>query len=96
MKTVYLQNLRRELDATDESFAASCCKRLGIARDALVRMRIVRQSLDARKKHDIFHCVHAELTLSDAAANRILKDAKWKAEPVQTEPQEPPVFGWMP
>ena len=96
MKTVYLQNLRRELDATDESFAASCCKRLGIARDALVRMRIVRQSLDARKKHDIFHCVHAELTLSDAAANRILKDPKWKAEPVQTEPQEPPVFGTKP
>ena len=96
MKTVYLQNLRRELDATDESFAASCCKRLGIARDALVRMRIVRQSLDARKKHDIFHCVHAELTLSDAAANRILKDPKWKAEPVQTEPQERPVFGTKP
>ena len=54
MKTVYLQNIRKELDATDESFAASCCKKLGIEKDAPVRIRIVRQSLDARKKNDIF------------------------------------------
>ena len=73
MKTVYLQNIRKELDATDESFAASCCKKLGIPRDALIRMRIVRQSLDARKKQDIFHCIHAELTLTDAPERR--KDA---------------------
>ena len=69
MKTVYLQNLRKELDATDDSFAASCCNTLGIPRDALLRLRIVRQALDARKKNDIFYCVHAELTVGDAAAN---------------------------
>ena len=96
MKTVYLQNFRRELDATDESFAASCCKKLGIPRDALVRLRIVRQSLDARKKQDIFHCVHAELTLTDAAADRILKDPKWKAEEVVPEADEPFAFGAKP
>ena len=59
MKTVYLQNFRKELDATDETFAASCCKKLGIPRDALIRMRIVRQALDARKKQDVFFCIHA-------------------------------------
>ena len=93
MKTVYLQNLRKELDATDESFAASCCKKLGVARDALVRVRIVRQALDARKKNDIFHCVHAELTLTDAAAKRVLKDPKLKAEAVEPEKTEPFPFG---
>ena len=93
MKTVYLQNLRKELDATDESFAASCCNKLGIPRDALVRIRIVRQALDARKKQDIFLCVHAELTVSDAAAKRILRDPKWKAEPVEEKKTEPFVFG---
>ncbi len=93
MKTVYLQNLRRELDATDESFAASCCKKLNIPRDALVRMRIVRQSLDARKKQDIFLCIHAELTLTDAAAKRILRDPKWKAESVEEPDPEPFPFG---
>ncbi len=93
MKTVYLQNLRRELDATDDAFAASCCKKLGIPRDALVRMRIVRQSLDARKKQDICLCIHAELTLTDAAAKKILRDPKWKAEPVEAPEREPFPFG---
>ena len=89
MKTVYIQNLRKELDATDESFAASCCKKLGIPHDALIRMRIVRQSLDARKKQDIFYCIHAELTLTDTAAKRVLHDPKWKAETVTAAEPEP-------
>ena len=93
MQTLYLQNLRRELDATDESFAAACCKKLGVARDALLRMRIVRQALDARKKQDIFFCIHAELTLTDAAAKRILKDPRLHAEPVETERETPFPFG---
>ncbi len=96
MKTVYLQNLRRELDATDESFAASCCKKLGIPRDALVRIRIVRQALDARKKQDIFHCIHAELTVTDAAAKRIQGDPKLKAEIVEPAEAEPFMFGTKP
>ncbi len=93
MKTVYLQNLRRELDATDEAFAASCCKKLGVPRDALLRMRIVRQALDARKKQDIFYCIHAELTVTDAAAKRILRDPKLKAETVEPAAEEPFAFG---
>ena len=93
MKTVYLHNLRRELDATDESFAASCCKKLGIARDALIRVRVIRQALDARKKQDIFYCIHAELTVTDAAARRILGDPKLKAEPVAETAQESFSFG---
>ncbi len=93
MKTVYLQNLRKELDATDESFAASCCKKLGIPRDALIRIRIVRQALDARKKQDIFHCIHAELTLTDAAAKRVQNDPKLRAELVLKTDPEPVAFG---
>ena len=96
MQTIYLKNLRRELDATDESFAAACCRRLDIPRDALIRMRIVRQALDARKKQDIFHCVHAELTVTDAAAKRILKNPRLGAEPVKAEPYAQPVFGTEP
>ena len=96
MQTIYLKNLRRELDATDESFAASCCKKLDIPRDALIRMRIVRQALDARKKQDIFYCVHAELTLTDAAANRVLRDPSRRAEPVAEEPAAPFEFGTKP
>ena len=93
MQTVYLQNLRRELDATDESFAASCCQKLGVARDALVRMRIVRQALDARKKQDIFYCIHAELTLTDAAAKRVLRDPRLRAETVAPARETPPIYG---
>ena len=95
MKTVYLQNLRKELDATDDSFAASCCKKLGIPKDALLKLRIVRQALDARKKQDIFYCIHAELTLTDAAAKRVLHDPRLRAEPVSETEPEPFAFGTM-
>ena len=93
MQTLYLQNLRRELDATDESFAASCCKKLGVARDALVGIRIVRQALDARKKQDIFYCIHAELTLTDAAAKRVLKDPRLHAERTEQVKETPLLYG---
>lgn len=96
MKTIYIKNLRRELDATDESFAAACCKKLDIPRDALQKVRIVRQALDARKKHDMFHCIHAELTLTDAAAKRVLKNPKLGAEPVLPHTEQEPVFGTEP
>ena len=96
MKTIYLKNLRRELDATDESFAAACCAKLGIPRDALQSVRIVRQALDARKKTDIFHCIHAELTLSDAAAKRVLKNPKLGAETVEPAAEQTPAFGTKP
>ena len=96
MKTIYLKNLRRELDATDESFAAACCAKLGIPRDALQSVRIVRQALDARKRNDIFHCIHAELTLSDAAAKRVLKNPKLGAEAVEPAAEQTPAFGTKP
>ena len=96
MQTIYVQNLRRELDATDESFVASCCRKLGVARDALERVRIVRQALDARKKRDIFYCIHAELTVTDAAAKRILADPKLHAERVTPMQEEPLSFGTRP
>ena len=93
MQTIYIKNLRRELDATDESFAASCCKKLGIPRDALIRLRIVRQALDARKKQDIFHCIHAELTLTDAAAKSVMKNPRIEAERISAAKEEPFAFG---
>ncbi len=96
MKTVYVQNLRKEIEATDESFAASCCRTLGIPRDALIGMRTVRQALDARKKNDVFYCIHAELMLSDAAAKRVLNDPKRKAELVTPQTQQPFPFGTKP
>lgn len=96
MKTVYIKNIRRELDATDESFAASCCKKLDIPRDALLGVRIVRQALDARKKNDIFHCIHAEMKLSDAAAKRVLRNPKLGAEVVVPQEKVPFPFGTKP
>ncbi len=95
-QTLYLPNLRRELDATDESFAASCCHKCGIARADLLRVRIVRQSLDARKKQDIFSVVHAELTVTERAAKHILHSAALRAERVAPEPSEPLIFGQAP
>ena len=52
-QTVLIKNIRRELDASDEAFVASCRKAWGVPQDETLHVRIVRQAIDARKKRDI-------------------------------------------
>lgn len=93
LTTVYLPNLRREPDASDEAFLFACQKKLGIRAEDVHRFRIVRQSLDARKKQDIFFLTHVELTVDEATARRILKNPKLQAERVQKRTLPEPIFG---
>ena len=95
-QTVLIRNIRRELDASEEAFLSVCRKRWDIPADVPMRLRIVRQALDARKKHDICFVIHAEVTLDARLAKRLLHDKKLDAEPVQKAKQEPFAFGSEP
>ena len=90
---VLIRNIRRELDASDEAFVSSCRKKWGIPQEEKLKLRIVRQALDARKKQDICFVVHAEVTADRRLTKRLLADRKLDAEPVLSMPDEEPVFG---
>lgn len=92
-QTILIRNIRREIDLSDEAFAAACRKRWGIPHGDPMRLRIVRQALDARKKDDIVFVVHAEVTVQKQLATRLLADRKLDAERIAPQKEEPLVFG---
>ena len=92
-QTVLIRNIRRELDASDEAFLSSCRRKWDIPEGEELRLRIVRQSLDARKKNDIFFLIHAEVTAEKKLTDRILKNRKLDTERIEQEEARPFPFG---
>lgn len=92
-QTLLIRNIRRELDASDEAFVSVCRKRWGIPADEPIRFRIVRQSIDARKKQDICFVVHAEIRANRKIVQRLLQNRKLDAELLPPQTEEPLHFG---
>lgn len=88
-KTVLIQNLKLPLDAVEEEYSSLLAGQLCLPREAVIRVKIMRQAIDARKKSDVCFSVHAALTLDDASAQKLL-NAKRAAElePLSLRPLE--------
>lgn len=68
---VKISNLRLELDDSEESLPGLAAARLGIGQDSVLRWRILRKSLDARR-HDDLHFTYAmEIELPDEMMRRV-------------------------
>lgn len=93
MKQILIPALRQNLEDTEESFRTRAAKQLSLRPGDILGLKVVRQSLDARKKNDLFYSVHCIVTLEDSAARRILKDPKLHAEPVEEKERTPLVHG---
>lgn len=96
MKQLILPALRMELEEGEAAFRRSAARQLSIREEDIRRLRIFRQSLDARKKNDLFFSVHCLLTLEDRAAARLLKNPKLHAQPVRQEEETPLIHGGRP
>jgi uncharacterized FAD-dependent dehydrogenase len=69
--SVKISNLRLELGDPEESLPARAAERLGLTVDSVLRWRILRKSLDARR-HDDLHFMYAmEVELPDDEARRV-------------------------
>src|SRR3954464_15759100 len=69
--SVKISNLRLELDDPEDVLPARAAGRLGLPPEAVVRWRILRKSLDARR-HDDLHFMYAmEVDLAEQAARRV-------------------------
>ena len=96
MMQVMIPALKRSLDDTDLSFRESAARQLGVDIEDLGAVRVLRQSVDARKKGDVFFSVHVLVDLSPRAARRVLADKKLRAQPWQEPEIRPPVHGEKP
>ena len=70
-----LSELKLPLDHGEDALAAAICRRLGIASEVLLSHRLVRRSVDARRRHAIalVYSVDLDLALDPAAQRRLLR-----------------------
>jgi uncharacterized FAD-dependent dehydrogenase len=87
--SVKISNIRLELDDPEEDLPARAASRLGLGREAVLRWRILRKSLDARR-HDDLHFMYAmEVEVPDEEAGRI----RSRQDPA-VQPFVPERFSW--
>ena len=96
MNTVLIPALKLSLDESGESFLVSAAKQLRLKPEDIRSLKIVRRSLDARKKDDVFFSVHCLLTASESVCKRLLKDPKLHASPAPAPVELAPVHGKQP
>ena len=96
MMHVMIPALRRSLDDTEESFRGSVARQLGVDPGELGPVKVLRQSVDARKKSDVFFSVHVLADLAPRAARRVLADKKRRAQLWQEPAAEPLIHGERP
>jgi uncharacterized FAD-dependent dehydrogenase len=63
--SVKLSNIRLELDDSEESLPCRAAGRLGLSREAILRWRILRKSLDARRHDDLHFTYSMEVDLAE-------------------------------
>lgn len=70
-----LESRRLEIGESLDSFRQRIERELGLEAEEIQSFRILRRSLDARKKRDIHYRIHVELCLEDADRARALVEA---------------------
>ncbi len=96
MTRVMIPALRQSLEDSPESFRASVARQLGVDIEEMGEIRILRRSVDARKKGDVFFSVHCLVDLPPRAARRVLADKNRHAQPWQPPEALAPAHGTKP
>lgn len=84
-----INGIRLELDEAEESLPAKLAARLGVSAGEIARWRILRKSLDARKRDEIHFVYSVEVESPDLEASLIARGAT-----AGVESFEPERFDW--
>ena len=79
-----INGLRLELGESEAMLPVLAAKKLGISQGDILSLRILRRSLDARKKNDIFVSYNIEAEV-DGACSALLLRRGWSAMPPEQE-----------
>ena len=92
---IRLEELALSLDRTEDALGALAAERLGIDAASVAAVRIVRRSIDARRKPKVVFRYAVEVTLVDPSAEVELI-RRLSVQPVVAEPVEPLLRGTHP
>jgi uncharacterized FAD-dependent dehydrogenase len=87
--SVKISNLRVELDEPEDSLPGRAAERLGLGTDSVLRWRILRKSLDARRHDDLHFMYSMELELPEDDARRL-----GSRSGLDVQPYVPERFSW--
>jgi uncharacterized FAD-dependent dehydrogenase len=86
--SVKIRNIRLELDDSEDCLPSRAAGRLGLSREDILRWRILRKSLDARRHDDLHFTYSMEVDLAEGGERRRLQtDA-------DIQPYAPDEFSW--
>ncbi|MDO4565287.1 MAG: hypothetical protein Q4C04_06705 [Clostridia bacterium] len=71
-KRLLIRNLRLPLDSKEEEFSGLFERQLSLPAGTILSLRLVRQSIDARKKNAVCFSVHIEAEMEEKAALRLI------------------------
>jgi len=95
MKLV-VQQIKQPLSEGDDALCALAAAQLGLDASQIRGARVLRRSLDARRKQDVHFLLTVRIEMEDAAAKRLLKKAGGRVSVWQEAPGEPPACGSVP
>lgn len=81
-----VNHLRLSLDSSPEELRQKTAQLLGVSPDLLDGFRLVRQSIDARKKSDIHYVCSVRLTLPEALERKLTARFKGQVVPMDVRP----------
>lgn len=82
---IRIPNSKQALSCTDDAFVYALAKRCNIAPEQIRNLKILRQSVDARDKNDIFLCTEAAFVCDAKLAQKLLQNKTLQAKLVITE-----------
>ncbi|HWP22155.1 MAG TPA: hypothetical protein VN417_05360 [Candidatus Cryosericum sp.] len=86
---IRVQNIKQPLSAGDEQVARLISKQVNVDAKRIISAKVVRRSLDARKKQEIHFLVNAVIEVDDQTGKSLLSRADARLEAYAETPAEP-------
>ena len=91
MITVKLENIKIRQDLTDNEVLQNACEKFNIQQESVIDYKIVKKSIDARDKSDIFYNYSIVVSLSESfKVENLLKNKN--ANLIKTEVTKPVIL----
>ncbi len=88
-----ISNVRLELDEPELALPDKLAERLGVGRDVLARVRILRKSLDARRHDDLHFIYSAEVEIPEEESDLVTRVSGRDIEPFEADRFDWPLPG---
>ncbi len=93
---IRVQNIKQPLSEGDEQIARLICEQVNVDPKQILGAKVVRRSLDARKKQEIHFLINAVVEVDETAGRKLISRGDARFELYREAPAEPIPQGSLP